>query len=183
MVAAISLFTILTISVIFVRIGSVALELTGFPERVARFQARSAFTGTGFTTHESMVVVNHPHRRPIISVLMILGNAGIVTRVAALILSYVDFEASRESLAEEAIWLGVTVFALWVVAFSKWTDRQMRRIIPCNLQHMTRLQTNQMESLLMLPDGYQIAAMKITAGDELDGKRFSALWERDRIDT
>ena len=42
MIAAITLFAVLMISVMVIRIAAVALRLTGLPEDVARFQARSA---------------------------------------------------------------------------------------------------------------------------------------------
>ncbi len=54
--AAITLLVILTFSVVVVRTAAVALRLTGMPADVARFQARSAFTGAGFTTSESEAV-------------------------------------------------------------------------------------------------------------------------------
>jgi hypothetical protein len=119
MAAAFSLFIIITISVILVRIGAVALRLTGLPEHVARFQALSAFTGTGYTTQESTVVVNHPTRRRIIGILMLAGNAGIVTIIASVILSFAHFETTRENLLDQAIWLAGTVVALYFIAFSK----------------------------------------------------------------
>ena len=43
--AAITLPMILTFSVVVVGTGAVAVRLTGMPADVARFQARSAFTG------------------------------------------------------------------------------------------------------------------------------------------
>ncbi|MDY6843439.1 MAG: hypothetical protein SVW57_05045 [Thermodesulfobacteriota bacterium] len=48
-------------------------------EKKARFQALSAFSGTGFTTKETESIMNHPQRRRIITWIMILGNAGIVS--------------------------------------------------------------------------------------------------------
>ena len=63
MIAALTLLVVLTLSIVVVRAGAVALRLTGIPEEVARFQARSAFTGAGFTTSESEAIVNHPVRR------------------------------------------------------------------------------------------------------------------------
>jgi hypothetical protein len=67
MIAALTLFAVLTLSVLVIRTGAVALRLTGLPEEPARFQARSAFTGTGFTTSESEAIVNHPVRRRIVA--------------------------------------------------------------------------------------------------------------------
>ena len=84
MVAIISLLTVLVLSLLVVRVATVALTLTGLSKQLARFQARSAFTGSGFTTTESEKVVHHPVRRRIIMLLMLLGNAGIVTAMSSL---------------------------------------------------------------------------------------------------
>lgn len=69
-------------SFIVVRIGAIAFQLTGLEWSLAKFQALSCFSGTGFTTREAELVVGHPRRRKIASVLMILGNAGLVAMVA-----------------------------------------------------------------------------------------------------
>jgi hypothetical protein len=70
------------ISFIIVRIGAIAFELTGLEWSLSKFQALSCFTGTGFTTRESELIVGHPQRRRIASVIMVLGNAGLVTLIA-----------------------------------------------------------------------------------------------------
>jgi len=71
MVSVIVLLIILTLSILITRIATVALTLTGLSRDSARFQARSAFLGVGFTTIESESVVRHPvvlseKERPII---------------------------------------------------------------------------------------------------------------------
>ena len=81
MVPLISLMIIILFSIIVVRIGTVALEMTGLSREVARFQAQSAFTGTGFTTAESEHVVSHPARRRIIRILIFIGNAGVISAI------------------------------------------------------------------------------------------------------
>ena len=81
------LITIL-VSFIAVRIGGFALQLTGIEPDVARFQALSAFSGTGFTTREAERVVGHRTRRRIVTILIILGNAGMVTVIATLVASF-----------------------------------------------------------------------------------------------
>jgi len=75
----------LIIAYFAVKIGAAAFELTGLDPEQSRFQSLSAFTGTGFTTRESELIVVHRQRRRIASLLMILGNAGIVTLVATLV--------------------------------------------------------------------------------------------------
>ena len=76
------------VSFIVVRIGGFALQLTGIEPDVARFQALSAFSGTGFTTREAERVVGHRTRRRIVTILIILGNAGMVTVIATLVASF-----------------------------------------------------------------------------------------------
>ena len=66
MVAVVSLLLVLGTSVILIRVAAVALESTGLSRDAARFQARSAFTGVGFTTAEAENVVVHPIRRRIV---------------------------------------------------------------------------------------------------------------------
>ena len=82
MVAILTLLVTLTATLVITRIATVALMVTGLSREAARFQARSALTGVGFTTLESEKVTNHPVRRHIIMILMLTGNVGIVTVLA-----------------------------------------------------------------------------------------------------
>jgi len=108
-------------SFLIVRAASVALMMTGLEKNKARFQALSAFSGTGFTTKESESIVNHPRRRQIIRWLMITGNAGIAMVIApalgpnvALSLGTTlgDGDLSRRAL--KTIFVG----SLWAFVFS-----------------------------------------------------------------
>ena len=85
MIALFTLLVIILVSVIAIRIGATALELTGLSNEIASFQAHSAFSGVGFTTQEAESIVSHPVRRRIIRVLFLAGSAGITTSMAALI--------------------------------------------------------------------------------------------------
>lgn len=71
----------LVVSVIVVRIGAIAFQLTGLEWSLAKFQALSCFSGTGFTTREAELITGNPQRRKIASILMVLGNAGFVTLI------------------------------------------------------------------------------------------------------
>lgn len=84
MVGLIAFLSILVISLIITRIASIALVHTCISKEFARFQARSAFSGVGFTTGEAEQIVNHPVRRRIIMVLMLLGNAGIISVISSI---------------------------------------------------------------------------------------------------
>ncbi|HOK03910.1 MAG TPA: TrkA C-terminal domain-containing protein [Victivallales bacterium] len=94
---------ILGISFFIVRIGGIAFELTGMATKQANFQSLSCFTGTGFTTRKSELVVNHPIRRRIASTLMVAGNIVFVTMIG----SVVNTLASNRDLREH---ISLTLF-------------------------------------------------------------------------
>ena len=75
--------TVIFVSFIVVRIGAIAFELTGLEWSLAKFQALSCFSGTGFTTREAELIVGDKRRRRIASVLMVMGNAGLVTLIVS----------------------------------------------------------------------------------------------------
>jgi hypothetical protein len=112
------------VSFIIVRIGGFALELTGIEPDVARFQALSAFSGTGFTTREAERVVGHRMRRRIITVLIILGNAGTVTVIATLVLSFTQVSGYMWFFIRLAIIVG-GIFGLYEVIIRSNVGRRI----------------------------------------------------------
>jgi hypothetical protein len=72
------MLVVLTVWMLILWLGAIALEATGMERRKARFQALSALTGTGFTTREAEDIVGHPRRRLIATWLMFLGSVGII---------------------------------------------------------------------------------------------------------
>ncbi len=87
MAGALALFVLLAISQFVVRTAGVALRMTGVPRHIARFQAVSALTGSGFTTSEAESLMHHPTRRRILMILMVTGHLGIVSLASTVILS------------------------------------------------------------------------------------------------
>ena len=100
-------FLVIIVSFLIVRAAAIALRMTGMTEQRARFQALSAFSGTGFTTREAEIVVNHPQRRKIMTWLMILGNAGIVTVIVSATSSIVVSEGFQIPITMIVLIVGV----------------------------------------------------------------------------
>jgi hypothetical protein len=90
---------ILVVSFVVVRIGAIAFQLTGLDWSLAKFQALSCFTGTGFTTREAELITGNAQRRRIASVLMVLGNAGLVLMIATF---------AQSVQADEHIWTSLS---------------------------------------------------------------------------
>jgi len=159
------LVVILIVSFLIVRIGAVALELTGMDADHARFQSLSAFTGTGFTTRAAESVVNHPQRRRIVSYLMILGNAGIVSLIGTFLLSLHDNTTS--SWINVGIILAALVL-LWRLASSAALTRRLSGAIRDRLRH-TELVELTLEEILHQQQGYGIARIIVPDCSSLIG--------------
>jgi hypothetical protein len=86
---AVATFLVVAImSMAFTKLAAGALIATGLPPDIATFQARSAFSGAGFTTTEAENVVNHPGRRKIIGFTMFVGNLGTPTLVVTVLVGF-----------------------------------------------------------------------------------------------
>lgn len=164
MIAAISLFIIIFLTALVNRIATIALSHTGLSRESARFQARSALTGAGFTTSESEKVVSHPVRRKIILLLMLIGNAGIVTAVSSLILTFVVPRTAQSLFISLAI-LVVGVTFIWWAAQSEIVDRYLSRIIDRALSRYTSIDLRDYAAILHLSGDFQVTDLKVAAGD------------------
>jgi hypothetical protein len=97
MAGIITVILILVFSILITRVASIALTHTGLSRESARFQARSAFTGVGFTTSESEKVVNHPVRRRILLLLKRYSNVDVNDYASLLQLSG-EFRISEQNI-------------------------------------------------------------------------------------
>lgn len=122
MLAIASVLIAILVSLLVTRFATMALMITGLPRHVARFQARSALTGVGFTTSEAEQIVNHPVRRRIAMLLMLIGNAGLVTILASTMLSFTGNPRGGATLLRLATLVG-GLFLLFMLARSPKLDR------------------------------------------------------------
>ena len=162
MLAIVSLIIILALSITVTKVATIILKHTGLSEQSARFQARSAFTGVGFTTKESEKVVNHPVRRKTLMVLMLLGNMGIVTSMSSLLIAFVgqqqDFGPS---------WLKVFLIisgmvAIWIMASSTIVEKSLSLLVEKVLKNYSSLEIKDYASLLHLQGNYRISEQAVT---------------------
>jgi len=182
--AFLSLLATLTISLVVTRVATVAFMATGMSRESARFQARSAFTGVGYTTVEAESVVNHPVRRRIAMILMLMGNLGVATVAGTVMLSVGQFNDAFgnnnevKDYTKLATALGVFtvgVFVLIWLANSEWVERRLNRIISRALRKYTSLNVQDYVALLHLAQGYVISELRVEPEDWLSNKTLMQL--------
>jgi len=169
------------VSFIVVRIGGFALQLTGIEPDVARFQALSAFSGTGFTTREAERVVGHRTRRRIVTILIILGNAGMVTVIATLVASFTQVTGYEWFFINLAIIVG-GIFGLYQLIIrsnvgQRIVDRLQRPVmkrilrgIPA-VEEVFHVEKDWAISLVMIKGGSNIIGLSvadITAEEDIE---------------
>lgn len=159
---------VILFSFLIVRAAAIALMMTGLDENRARFQARSAFTGTGFTTKEAEMVVNHPKRRQIISWLMVLGNAGIVTVIVTGTSSLVSSEGIEITI--DIIVLLVGIFLIYKIGTHTGFTRRWERFIENRLSKSAVLEEEATENLLHFLEGYELVRVIVKKDSPLVGK-------------
>jgi hypothetical protein len=165
------LIVFICVSYLAVRIGAIALEMTGMERSRARFQALSAFSGTGFTTREAEMVVGHPRRRKIVTYLMILGNAGIVSVIATFVLSLKESGTFRPSL--NLVIIAASIFVLYRIASSQAFAKKLTQKIRETLREKLHFQKVLVEELLQQSDGYGIATILVGRRSKVAGSTLS----------
>src|SRR5947207_10229873 len=177
MVALVSVLIIALLSMLITRVATVALSLTGMSRESARFQARSALSGVGFTTSEAESVVGHPVRRRIIQMLMVLGSAGLVGAAASLILSFGVHANDSQRLVRALILAGGLV-VLIVMSRSAWVDRRLAALIG-HILKWPGFHVRDFGRLLALEGDWAVGELAVEDDDWLAGHTLGELRLRD----
>jgi len=172
----------LIVSFTVVRIGAIAFQLTGLEWSLAKFQALSCFSGTGFTTKEAELITSNKQRRKIASALIILGNAGLVIMIATLAGSFIPQETILSKLSESflpfripsyyVIWVNLAIIVVVVyVIYRVFTHEQfVRRVTNFLRKKIIKKEIFQkvsFEELLLATGGYGVSKITVSTGSHI----------------
>jgi len=167
MSAVLPLIIIVVVFFFIVRVATIILKLTGMDEKTARFQAISAFTGTGFTTKEAETILEGKIRRKTIITLMVLGKVGIVSVIAGLFVSFGKDNLSAD--VAKAIILLVFIFILYRITTLKGFSRALNKFIEKQIVAGGIVKQQTLEEIFNLSKGYGLAQLTITRGSKEKG--------------
>jgi hypothetical protein len=169
-----SLLLIVAVSLVVTRVATVILTATGLSRQVARFQARSAFTGAGFTTSESEEVLSHPLRRRVVMTLMLLGNAGIVASVGSLMIGFTRGRGGDAQWIKLGELAGGLIALVWI-SRSQFVDRRLNSLIRAALRRFTDVETSDRDDLLELAGEYAVSEVAVDEGEWISGRTLAEL--------
>lgn len=182
------------VSFVAVRIGAIAFELTGLEWSLAKFQSLSCFSGTGFTTREAELITGHPQRRRIASILMVFGNAGLVTLIATFantirpsmsvseLPSFVDVSVPPAAVP----WINLTVvvcvgYLIYRILSRAHILHKFTEYLRSRIRKSDIIQPVSFEQLMVATGGYGVASVLASEQSSVVGKtlRASGLREED----
>jgi TrkA-C domain len=172
--SVITVLVVVIVSVLVTRLATVALTVTGLSREMARFQARSALSGVGFTTSEAEEIVNHPVRRRIVMLLMVVSQAGLVTILATTMLSFLGSRSAGDAGLRAALLLGGLVAILGLVRIP-WVDRGLSRLAARVLSRYTDLEIRDYARLLQLTRDYGVSELQVEPEDWLADRTLADL--------
>ena len=140
--------------ILVVRAGAIALMMTGMDAAKANFQALSAFSGTGFTTREAELIVNHPQRRRIATWLMILGNAGIISVMITATSSMVTSTGYHRLIVPVVLLVGL--YVLYRIARYRGITSRLDRFMENRLIRSPFFRQVTTQDLVHLADDYGV---------------------------
>lgn len=175
----IALLIIALISLLAVRVGATALMMTGLSWDTASFQSYSAFFGVGFTTKEAEMVVNHPVRRRIIRDLILVGNVGLTSALATLVVTLLQTTSGGNAM----LLLGWLIGGLLVLIFMSrlgWIQKAVDHLIHHALERAGMVRALDYELLLRIQHGYVVSEIEVLPDTFLAGRtlRDSRPWDR-----
>ncbi len=176
----VALLLIVVVSLLLVQLGANALNLTGMSRSASQFQAASAFFGVGYTTRESEMVVEHPVRRRIILHLIIAGNIGITSALAALVVTLMQTHQD-----DAHFWLMAPLLIAGIVGFGLlmnvgWVKRPLDVLMRRLLTRAGVIRALDYEVLLHVQDGFSVSEVELVEGHPFVGQTLGASRPSDR---
>lgn len=156
--ALIVLVLVIAVSITVVRVGAMMLEFTGLDWDKAKFEALSAYTNAGFTTQESEQVMLFPLRRRIITWLIVLGNAGLVTSVGTFAGSVIRGDPLEFARTVGGV-IAVTGFMVWLLRKDRVTGR-LRQAVQRRMER-TGMRRSAIEDILHMRAGFTLAKIEL----------------------
>ena len=176
----------LIVSFVVVRIGAIAFQLTGLEWSLAKFQALSCFSGTGFTTKEAELVTSNKQRRKIATILIILGNAGFIIMIATLAGSLMPTKETIVAKLSESflpfsvpaflvVWINLAiivavVYGIYRIFTQEKFVKKMTALLRKKIIKKEIFQKVSFEELLLATGGYGISRITVSSGSPILNK-------------
>lgn len=163
-VGFIALYLILVLLVL--EMAASLLIITGLDHRIARFQALSMLTSTGFTTKESELILRHPVRRKIAMFLILFGVFSL-----AVIISSLSSLMTRSFQVPQLLLVTTLLGLVLLLIKSKRVSRQLKRRLHQHLEEDFELHELPVQEILYIDEEDFITEVCLHAQSAFIGRK------------
>ncbi|WP_047151357.1 TrkA C-terminal domain-containing protein [Aneurinibacillus tyrosinisolvens] len=149
-----------------IEISTVLLRLTGLEKEIARFQAISMLTGTGFTTVESELIARHPVRRKLATFLILFGAFSL-----AVIISSMSTILAKHSGIPQLSIIGIVLLVSLFVMKSKAVQERLERKMHTHMEKVNLTHELPVEDVLLMAEDDLLTDVHIFQDSGFVGKR------------
>lgn len=166
------LFIFIYLFIVFtvIEINSSIFVATGLDRKIARFQVISMLTGTGFTTGESELIIDHPVRRRLGAFLILFGAFSLAVIISAITQILSDTFYTME-IAYIAGALLAILFILRVPHVKNSFEKRLKRELKENYE----LADLPIKDVLLMDDDDEVREISIKEESPFSGKTFDEI--------
>lgn len=149
---------------------ALGLRMTGLDREKARFQVVTIITGTGYTTNESELMTQHPLRRKIAELLMLISYVGQAVIIGA-IFTIATEVANGKNIGAGLFFLLLIIIILVGVTKNTWVIQKIEKLIEKRFIIKSKNnKTRTVDQVLKLNEDYGVVEFLIEGGHPLVGK-------------
>lgn len=169
------LFIFIYLFIVFtvIEINTSIFVATGLDRKIARFQVISMLTGTGFTTGESELIIDHPVRRRLGAFLILFGAFSLAVIISAISNLLTDNFYTME-IAYVAGGLLVMLFILKTPAIQNGMSKKMKSELKENYE----LADLPIRDVLLMDEEDEVREISIKEDSPFAGKTFDEIIDK-----
>lgn len=153
-----------------VEISATFFIFTGLDKHIARYQAISMLTNTGFTTDEAKLIIDHPVRRKISSFLILFGAFSLAV-IIAILSTYLANDV-------HILQIGIGMFAItlfYILLKLKFVKTYLEKKLCADLEHTYELDELPINEILHFEKNEILIDIPIHAKSVYIGDKYSTL--------
>lgn len=166
------LFIFIYLFIVFtvIEINTSIFAATGLDKKIAKFQVISMLTGTGFTTGESELIIDHPVRRRLGAFLILFGAFSL-----AVIISAISQLLSDNFFTMEIAYIAGGLVVLLFILRAPFTQNFMSKRMKSELEENYELADLPIRDVLLMDDEDEVREISIMEESPFSGKTFDEI--------
>lgn len=170
------LFIFIYLFIVFtvIEINTSIFAATGLDKKIAKFQVISMLTGTGFTTGESELIIDHPVRRRLGAFLILFGAFSL-----AVIISAISQLLSDNFFTMEIAYIAGGLVVLLFLLRAPFTQNFMSKRMKSELEENYELADLPIRDVLLMDDEDEVREISIMEESPFSGKTFDEIVARE----